>query len=374
MALLAIGLLGSVVFVSQDISAATPIGKDIVITEKITKINPDLDRMQQIVDLLTNEQLTETQKDSLYNEADDIRQKALTAKVVYSEETMRDLKNSHELMNDIGSANGDFANAKFREIIMGHGIQDGKLIVYILPEKFTESYISNIITDVREIVGTKIDIQFEEKDAFTLTGCSQSGDCNPLQGGTKIEAKNHSTCSATFQAKDGSTEGFIMAGHCGDAGSGSTDDVFQPTEDWFGWNKIGDIVDNAYDSDTKCDCAFVDASESISDKIYNNIAAGAVGTVVEDDYLTTQSFDSGTIVGTVETVPFSTYVNGNYHRDHFLTTHDLAGGDSGGVLYESGAQYPDIMGGIVADGNGDSLHWQAEYLDDEISGVSFDFS
>jgi len=376
MAVFAIGILGSVVFASQDISATPQSGKDIVVYEKIITINPDLIRMQQIVDILANPELTESEKTDLQNEASDIRQKALSNRVILSAEKQRDLINAHEILNTIGSKNDIFGNEKFSDVIMGFGITDGKLLVAILPDKFTQAEIPQIISTVRSVVGEKVDIQFEARASYTYSACSQTGDCNPLEGGAKIEAKNHNPCSATFQAAKSGVEGFITAGHCVDTGSGSTNDVFQPIEDSFGFNKIGDVTASAYDSDTRCDCAFVDAIESISDKIYNNISASAVGTVVDNDFLTVQGYRTGTLVGTVEVVQFSTTINGHFHRDHFTTTHDLNpdGGDSGGVLYESGAANPKIMGGIVADGNGDSLHWQSEYLDNEISGAIFDFN
>ncbi|HSA76490.1 MAG TPA: hypothetical protein VLE02_02990 [Nitrosarchaeum sp.] len=375
MAVLAIGILGSIALTSQDISAIPQSGKDIIVYEKTMQVNPDLIRMQQIVDRLTDPELTESEKTDLYNEANDIRQKALSNRVILSEEKQQELTNAHEALNNIGSKNDIIGNEKFSDIIMGFGITEGKLLVAILPDKFTETEIPQIISAVRGVVGEKVDIQFEARELYTYSACSQDGDCNPLEGGAKIEAKNHNPCSATFQA-DKSGEGFITAGHCVDTGSGSANDVFQPTEDIFGFNKIGDVTASAYDSDTRCDCAFVDATESISDKIYNNISASAVGTVVEDDFLTVQGYRTGTLVGTVEVVPFSTTINGHFHRDHFTTTHDLNpdGGDSGGVLYESGAANPNIMGGVVADGAGDSLHWQAEYLDNEISGASFNFN
>ncbi|PIY89511.1 MAG: hypothetical protein COY74_05745, partial [Nitrosopumilales archaeon CG_4_10_14_0_8_um_filter_34_8] len=156
MAVFAIGILGSVVFASQDISATPQSGKDIVVYEKIITINPDLIRMQQIVDILANPELTESEKTDLQNEASDIGQKALSNRVILSAEKQRDLINAHEILNTIGSKNDIFGNEKFSDVIMGFGITDGKLLVAILPDKFTQAEIPQIISTVRSVVGEKV--------------------------------------------------------------------------------------------------------------------------------------------------------------------------------------------------------------------------
>ena len=217
-AVFAIGILGSAAFASQYISATPYSGKDIIIYEKTTT-NPDLFRMQQIVDRLADPELSESEKTDLHNEANDIRQKTLSNRVILSEEKRLEITNAHEALNAIGSKNANFGNEKFADVIMGFGITEGKLLVAILPDKFTEVEISQIISNVRSVVGEKVDIQFEARAPYTYNGCSQTGDCNPLEGGAKIEAKNHNPCSATFQADKSGVEGFITAGHCVDTGS-----------------------------------------------------------------------------------------------------------------------------------------------------------
>ena len=88
--------------------------------------------------------------------------------------------------------------------------------------------------------------------------------CDPLVGGIKIEAKNHSWCSMALPIERNGADGFLTAAHCVDDGSGSADDVFQPTEDWLGWNKVGDVSIIADNAD--CDCAWVDQSSSESNE------------------------------------------------------------------------------------------------------------
>lgn len=202
---------------------------------------------------------------------------------------------------------------------------------------------------------------------------SQTGTCSPLEGGVSIEGKNHSACSSAFQAVDDGNEGFITSGHCVDAGSGTSDDVFQPTES--GGTKIGDVNDNAYDSDTRCDCAFVQAS-SISDKIFSNIAAdGVISTITQDDYVTVKG-KSSTKYAQVSAISYSTTIDGHYFRDHFKVDEVVSGGDSGGIGYETNEFTPLIHGvtSFASSGGGYSGLSKAHYLDDELPDVSWDFS
>ena len=94
-------------------------------------------------------------------------------------------------------------------------------------------------------------------------GCSsKTDDCDPLQGGLYIEDSYGTVCTLGLPVKQGSTIGYITAGHC----FSNEADVYQPEDHWF-WNqKIGTInsddnIDNNY-----CDCAFITDTNSRTDE------------------------------------------------------------------------------------------------------------
>ena len=117
-----------------------------------------------------------------------------------------------------------------------------------------ESYYTDIIE--RKYADLTVHVKF---DTIVDASCTHpSSNCNPLIGGIKMEAKNHSYCTIGLPMERDGVDGFITAGHCVDDASGSGDDVFQPTEDWLGWNKVGDVEIDLYQAE--CDCAWVEQS------------------------------------------------------------------------------------------------------------------
>jgi hypothetical protein len=362
------------------VADAIPTGKDIIIypTEKV--LSPDRIRMNEIVALLENESTLESEKQDLYSEAQEIRHRAITSYTVdingiteakSAKGIMADIMNDEIVIDEIGN---------IREIVTGVGRGKGDVFtIYVNPTFFDDETLKKFSNQIRTHVGTDIDITFKSMEQPVKATCtSQTGTCDPPEGGVKVEAKNHNACSIGFQADDGGAEGFIMAGHCADAGSGTSDDVFQPYEDWFGWNKIGNVNDNVYVDETTFDGAFVaiDVS-SVSDKIYSNILPDVVGSIVYDDYMTTKGYSSSSFTGQIDDVDIDiSYDAGIDVRGQFRVDTTAIPGDSGGPTYESGAQYPDLMGIVVAKDNGNtvSFHSAAANMTAEFSGVSWDFS
>lgn len=361
------------------VADAMSIGENIVIypTEKV--LSPDRIRMIEIVSSLDSETLLDSDKKDLYAEAEEIRYRAITSYTVDSDgiveaknakSIMKDIMNNEIVIDDIGN---------IREIVTGVGRGKGDVFtVYVNPTFFDDETLKKFSNQLRVHVGNDIDITFISQSPTESVSCSsQTGTCDPLEGGVKMEGKNHNPCSVGFQASDDGTEGFIVAGHCVDAGSGTSDDVFQPYEDWFGWNKIGDVNDNAFADETTFDGAFVDVSGlSVSDKIYSGILADQVGSIVYNDYMTTKGYASsgGSFTGQINDVDYDAFYDGKDVREQFKVDTEATGGDSGGPTYESGAQYPDLMGIVVAGGTGYSVHSKASNMGGELTDVSWDFS
>lgn len=125
-----------------------------------------------------------------------------------------------------------------------------------------ETYYRNLLE--KEFEGVPILISFVTP---TLDSCStQTSNCDPIVGGIEMEAKNHSPCTIGLPLYRSSVEGYITAGHCVDTGSGTANDVFQPTES--GGTKVGDTTVKVYAAE--CDCAFIahSGSEDTQEKVW----------------------------------------------------------------------------------------------------------
>lgn len=376
-AILALGLISSVVLVAPNVSAVDQVerGQDVVIHEKTKNIDLDLIRMQEIVSALDDPKTTELDKAKLYQEAKELRQKSISQHIANPVKEAK-VKEAHSALSQIFVANGNFANAKIQDIIVGHGIAGDKFIVDIDPKYFTDKDLPNIIKHIRNVVGNDVDIEFAAEDRPIATACSQTGDCTPVQGGVKIVNNLSVPCTVGFQAKQGTIEGFITAGHCVSLTS-PDDDVYQPTKDFFLLNKVGDTTRDGFvgSGTTNCDCAFVDADEAISDLIYSDIAADQVGSIVLNDVMTTKgsATSGGYFIGNIIATSYNTSYGGETVTDQFKVDHIATGGDSGGPTYEAGAQFPDLMGIVVATGTTYSVHSKASNIG-TLSGVSWDFS
>jgi len=339
--------------------------------EKTT--STDLERMQEIVNMLENGEISDGTRMTLSNEAEQLRQKAISESTM-TEEKRIELESQMEKLREASVEDPGF-NMLMRTEIVGYGIDEEKGTIFfdIEPDFATESNAQKYKAKFAEIIDGEDDLTLKPLSRAAIAGCTGlSANCDPLIGAIKVEADNANPCSIGFQAKIGSTEGFIMSGHCGD----DNDDVHQPYE-FFDWNKVGTITEDATDGDTKCDCAFVDTTgtNSVDDVIHSDIAVDSVGSIVYNDYISMRGYSGGTTTGQIKTTAYDTWISGSgWLRDHFRVDDTVNLGDSGGPAYESGATYPDLMGIVSSVQGSYTIVSKASNLDDEISGASFDFT
>lgn len=364
---------------TSGVALAETNGNNIIVEPHKKTLSPELLRMNEIISLLDDPELSEQEKSDLYEEAKQLHHEAITKfsvdlieaeKVQQAKQIMRDIMNQEIEISGV---------ANIRDVVNAHGVGKGdQFTVYVDPKYFDEQYFSLIFDSLRDHLGNEIDITLKQVGKTVPTACaSQTGDCTPVEGGVQIESEQNAKCSVGFQAKDSSNnEGFITAGHCGGTGS-SVNEQYQPTKDLFGFNKVGDVTVAGLVDETTCDCMFVDADESISDKIFSNIAADQVGSIVFNDFMTTKGWNSTSFTGQIDDVSIDIlYTGGIDVRDQFRVDETARQGDSGGPTYESGAEFPDLMGIVVAKdvGNTVSYHSKAANMDDELTGVSWVFS
>ena len=133
----------------------------------------------------------------------------------------------------------DHFNNKLQEADTKENVIDEIPIVFISTDRKTgslwigidEDYMSKhdqqtVKSAIRSVVGTEIDI-ICEITSKAIPHCSQTRDCNPIQGDTKIAINGFTTktCSVGFKASYNGYSGFITAGHCGD----ESDNVGNPS-------------------------------------------------------------------------------------------------------------------------------------------------
>ncbi len=219
-----------------------------------------------------------------------------------------------------------------------------------------------------EFTGIPLVIKFGTNIEESCT--SATANCDPIVGGIQMEAKNHGVCSIGLPVTRSGVDGWITAAHCVNTGSGSANDVYQPTEDWFGWNKVGDTTVRVYAEE--CDCAFVDQSSSDDTEesvwrssnnylpITGYVDRAANGSTVvlfgaEDNSIHFGTVDDNTATFTINNIDF----------DGVRLTSDISeGGDSGGAYTDGGGD--DFLGIHKGVTGGDSFFIPWENIEDEL--------
>ena len=112
----------------------------------------------------------------------------------------------------------------------------------------------------------------------------------------------------------------------------------------------------------------------MSDSIFSNINATDIGSIVYNDYVTLSGFTSGTLSGQIKSTSYCTQIEGVWLLDQIRVDVELANGDSGGPVYETGDSTPSLMGFSSAIQNGYTIVSKASHIGTAMSGVSLDFN
>lgn len=283
-----------------------------------------------------------------------------------------EMKAKYELLNDRLDTDADFKRLLETEVV-GFGTDESTkgIFITVSPPFANQENYERYFSVFRETLGSETTIAIEVNERGTPTACtSRTSDCDPLRGSIKIESESYSPCSLGFKADLNGAEGFVMAGHC----TSNSKKVYQPDEDFFENNRVGVVTQTAWDSDTKCDCAFVDldTGESINDDVYATVDLDSVGTVSANDSVTMAGYAGGAISTTVKTADYTTTINGNTLRNFIQLNDDGDNGDSGGPVYDAGSD--ELYATQSHEEGAFAIVSNANYLDDEISGASWDFS
>ena len=338
------------------------------ITDSKDNMGTEVAELNQYHKVLKDENSSQADKDNAANRMNEIKE-SLEQKVTMSNEK-RDIIRGH--IDDVSGVIDKLIRANVPVVLVGTDHENESLRIGIDREGLTDAKVQDIEQKIRAIVGENIDITIQYSDKIAFTACSQTGDCEPIQGGVKITPSGYTPCSMGYRATYGGQEGFITAGHCTSGNTGV--DVGNPTGWW--WDKIGSVTANGFDISTFCDCAFVSATEeNVSSEIYDGITLS--GTKFPDMYTWT-FFEGHNTRGSYAGIT-DNYVNiviGTVTVYGVVETNGYAeGGDSGGTVYEAFASgTPKFMGIITAapDGGGSPSYYTPYYhIQNEFIGITF---
>lgn len=359
----------------QESMAQTKQGKDFFVYDKVQQPNADVVKYGELVKKLKDPNNDEATKNTIKAEIEKLNQNKKQSKKL-SDDEKRFIDSKKDVLTKYYADKLNAANTdeKREKVIKETPVtfittdEDSATLRVGIDENYLQHFGEiEVSKTIRDIVGSDVDITFQSSEQYKPKACSQTGDCNPIQGGVKITMDTWTTCSVGFKATYQGYNGFITAGHCGE----TLDNVGNPSA--WSWDLLGYIFEEKWYSGTTFDGAFVKSTESTSDKIYYNIDPSGVGTVSQYDTVAMEGYNSQGVTGTVTNSSTSVFCGGIWLYDQAKANYVSLNGDSGGPVYKTGSSTKLV--GITSCGTSyDSTFSKATNLTNEFSGASFVFT
>ena len=195
--------------------------------------------------------------------------------------------------------------------------------------------IDSIVDDLKEMMPDDADWHVVYSTVAEPVSCTQTK-CTPIIGGNHITVKNSGlSCSFGFQAKKGSTWGWITAGHRVDGKIGRT------VTDISG-SDLGTVHTEKLYWGTYCDCGWITTSDrSVVD---NKVFTAGTHTITKtttarqqlNDMILKTGFMGGVNRGIVSAVDVTVidFLEGEHTRGMVRSNAMFTHGDSGGTIVE----------------------------------------
>ena len=232
-------------------AVATPVELSDEIKQKISKMPTERQsHMEQIFKLLIEKERSVKTSDK---ERIDGLIQAEYAKMSTSEEKKRPQYNDHPQLRMIQQDVRNLEELPLVTTLVGKN----KLTIVLEPGSEYAGWEDTILKNISN-KALDVEIKYGEITAKEWTCNSQSNDCNPLYGGLFIRKGGSSDpyCTLGLPVNQGTTSGYLTAGHCYNLDDG----VHQPYDHWLLDWKIGDV--NETHDDAECDCAFIEDTNS----------------------------------------------------------------------------------------------------------------
>ena len=165
-AMLAVGLVGFTIALSQDVTAQNP-GQDSIRTEPPTFDTPDVQRMTEIVQQLHDENATDAERTALVEEARQIKasyEQGIDNTARQAALDKRDQVSGY-IMSSLASKSFDDFTAEFP--VSGMYVDaSNNLVVNVFPDKLAE-HSAGVLSKVRELAGNDVSIIVQPMAAIT---------------------------------------------------------------------------------------------------------------------------------------------------------------------------------------------------------------
>lgn len=351
-------------------------GKLIVKEMKTKQPNPDHERLTELNGIVHSETASDEEKRIAGEEMNAIMESSPKTPKLSPEVQANLIQNINKVSDAISYSQ---INLPITRISIDK--ENASLLIGILNTEFDDRKISEYEQSIRSVVGNELDITIQPDTRFILT-CSQTGDCNPIKGGVKIQVETDNNCSMGFKASYDGETGFVTAGHCNyDDIGGTGEDVGNPTDS--AGDKIGTVYANGFGNHTFCDCLFVsNSTENVSDKTFPNVDVDGTLFPTDEDFVTMEGHvtqgETGQITNVFANIYASFYNEPEVYELKGIVIADFDGslGDSGGTVYETTTGTPAFAGTFSAhnSGTGESAYIPYYRYTNEFSGLSWGFS
>ena len=161
----------------------------------------DVQEMNSLYKIVKDEQSSKTDKDNASKRLNELKQQFENKGGKMSEERHMEIRGH---IDSVTEQIDDLRNIYNIAIVtVGTDFENDSLRIGIDREGLTDSKVQNIEKQIRKIVGDEIGITIEYSDPVYFR-CSQTGDCNPMQGGVRIQAEGTTPCSMGYKATNSS--------------------------------------------------------------------------------------------------------------------------------------------------------------------------
>jgi len=255
----------------------------------------------------------------------------------------------NKLINQQESFEQKLLNSDVAEFVTSIGIDITSKEIQIGLDQYSvnSENIDSVVSILEELMPKNAQWHVVYSNRAQPLACTQT-ECTPIIGGNLIHISTK-YCSYGFQAKKGSTWGWITAGHCADGKVGYT--VTDASND-----NIGTVNSENFYWGTSCDCAWITSSSSIVDnKVYYpgtqyTITKTTQASQQQNVNIMKSGAYGGIDFGTVSAINVTVLdVVNNYYVKNLVRSNTLMDhGDSGGTIVEN-SDRGDLYGIVAAD-------------------------
>ena len=252
-----------------------------------------------------------------------------------------------ENLKDLQSGKGDMEAYEILPwVTRGYDYENNALEVRIDSKYFTEENIPKYIKTIRSLVGDEVDITVGPGEMRVAEACTSrsTSECEPIQGGVRVEADNAETGTVGYKATYNSKTGFITAGHMFVDSSGNQRAGTTIQQHPASTTDIGNLETNNLFKGvaTWCDCAFVSelsATRSMSNGVYGMTTPTTTANPFVNMGVTMSGGFTGTSSGSVTNInlDYCYDLDGNGScetavNDAIVASYSSQGGDSGSPI------------------------------------------